>query len=42
MKTNFRRLTAGILLLLISAPPLLAQDANQLYEFKFKDPKNDG
>lgn len=42
MKTNFRLLTAGILLLLISAPPLLAQDANQLYEFKFKDPKNDG
>jgi len=33
MKTSFRLLATGILLLLVSPPPAPAEDADQLYEF---------
>ena len=42
MTTPMRQITAGCILILLCAAPLLAQDARQLYEFKFKDPKKDG
>ena len=42
MTAQMRRFISGNLLLLLIVSPLMAQDANQLYEFKFKDPKNDG
>lgn len=42
MKTSFWLLATGILLLLVSPPPAPAEDANQLYEFEFKDPKDKG
>ena len=42
MITLTRRITTCGLLVLFSVASALAQDARQLYEFKFKDPKNDG
>ena len=42
MRTLTRSLSVAVLVALIAALPLAAEDANQLYEFKFKDPKNDG
>lgn len=41
MFAHVRHIATGSLLILL-AVPLLAEDARQLYEFKFKDPKNDG
>ncbi len=42
MRTLTRSLSVAVLVALIAALPLAAEDANQLYKFKFKDPKNDG
>ena len=42
MRTLTRSLSVAVFIALIAALPVPAEDANQLYEFKFKDPKDDG
>ena len=42
MRMSVRFLASCVVLIALGTLPLAAQDANQLYEFKFKPPGKDG